>query len=507
MSELSHQDAYRLIHKGQLTIAEREALRRHLRQCPACRSHAAAAGAMISHLVLEQSPTRPSPQFTAVYRERAARRARRSQIMKPIYAVGGAVALALFVLAGWFIVRANPQAASIDPAPVETVQIVPAAEKATETAVPPTEPPAPAPSETPEAAPAAETAAAYQTYTVGEDLWGAEFADLNGDEYPDAVLGDIGINSLILLLNRGDGTFEEFARLATGENPYGVAAADLDGDGDNDLVIGNDPEEGGDAMSVLLNNGDGSFQPQVDYPTAEEAAWWPTPIDLDGDGDLDLVVDLITGQSPLSEAGVGLWYNNGDGTFTEGERTFFDLSMIGNIVPEDLDGDGRIDLVVRSFPDPQVSVLLGTGDGTFGQRLDYETEDRTYDMVVADLNGDEFPDIATGNAYGIVSVMYNDGTGAFPDRDNYDVGGEIWNVLLLDRGSGALPDLLVGPTSSGMASLLSNEDGVFEQTRDYYYPGAWSSFLNLADVDMDGRPELIGYGDDSLHIYPLDLPE
>ena len=114
MSELTHQGAFRLIYKRRRTEAERGALQSHLQHCAECRQDAEMAGMFNDHLVLKELPTRPSPRFSAVYREQAARRSRRSHIMKPIYAVGGTVALALIVLAGWFIVRANPQTANLD---------------------------------------------------------------------------------------------------------------------------------------------------------------------------------------------------------------------------------------------------------------------------------------------------------------------------------------------------------------------------------------------------------
>ncbi|MFN2254630.1 MAG: ankyrin repeat domain-containing protein [Candidatus Promineifilaceae bacterium] len=121
MSELSHEKAKRLIHKDQLSSSEQLALRSHLRTCPDCRRHTGLDGLLRHYLVPDKSSTRPSPQFTAVFMESAARRSRRSHIMKPVYAVGGAIALALVVLAGWFIVRANPQAATLEILPVKTV--------------------------------------------------------------------------------------------------------------------------------------------------------------------------------------------------------------------------------------------------------------------------------------------------------------------------------------------------------------------------------------------------
>jgi len=117
MSDLSHQGAFRLIYKRRLTRAEQDALQRHLRHCAECREDAEMAGLFSDHLVLKALPTRPSAQYTAVFMEGAARRSRRSHIMKPIYAVGGTVALALLMLAGWFIIRSNIQTTGLVEAP------------------------------------------------------------------------------------------------------------------------------------------------------------------------------------------------------------------------------------------------------------------------------------------------------------------------------------------------------------------------------------------------------
>jgi hypothetical protein len=297
--------------------------------------------------------------------------------MKPVYAVGGLVALALIVLAGWFIVRATPETTTLEPVPVETAEIIAPAAESTETAVPPTEEPpltkAPPPTEIP---------SLYQTYEIGEEIWTSDYADLNGDGYPDVTLADLGSNAVILLFNRGDGTFEESAQIATGENPYGLAAADLDADQDNDLVITNHPDEGNAVISILINNGDGTFQPRIDYP-----------------------------------------------------------------------------------------------------------------------------DVVTANAFGIVSVLLNDGNGAFPDKVDYDVGGEVWTIVSLDVTSDTYADLLIGPTGSGMASLLTNNgDGTFELAKDYYFPGIWAEDFDVIDVDLDGRLELIAFGENALHVIPLELP-
>ena len=89
-----------------------------------------------------------------------------------------------------------------------------------------------------------------------------------------------------VLLNDGDGSFAAQSVYAVGDAPYSVFSADLDGDGDMDLAAAN---YGSDNVSVLLNNGDGTFAPQSVYG-AGDGPHSVLSVDLDGDGDLDLAV-------------------------------------------------------------------------------------------------------------------------------------------------------------------------------------------------------------------------
>ena len=109
-------------------------------------------------------------------------------------------------------------------------------------------------------------------------------ADLNGDGTPDLAVANQNSNAVSVLLNTGNGTFAVKVDYPTGALSYSVAAADLNGDGKPDLVVA-----GSNKVSVLLNNGNGTFAAKVDYPTGTGAIS-VAAADLNGDGKLDLAV-------------------------------------------------------------------------------------------------------------------------------------------------------------------------------------------------------------------------
>jgi len=126
--------------------------------------------------------------------------------------------------------------------------------------------------------------------------------------------------------------FQTAADYGAGQHPHSIFACDFDGDNDNDLAVadyGNYPTPDG-TVSILLNNGDGTFQPAVNY-----AADWPYYIfasDLDGDNDNDLAVGSSHSYS------ISILINNGDGTFQTPIK-YQTVSIIASIFSNDLDGD------------------------------------------------------------------------------------------------------------------------------------------------------------------------
>jgi hypothetical protein len=320
-----------------------------------------------------------------------------------------------------------------------------------------------------------------------------------------------------------------------------VALADLNGDGYPDIVVAAVYS----GISVLMGNGDGTFQAPVLYPTSLNASAAVSLAigDVNGDGRLDLVVVSGYISSPDSGASVNVILGNGDGTF-QAPNEFFSSAGNGanSVLIKDVNGDGHPDLILADgCQSPNcslgsnggVSVLLGNGDGTFQAEVIYDSGGvQAQSIALVDMNGDGYPDLIVANLCengrncdlngltgtggpGGVSVLQGNGDGTFQSAVSYYSGGYDANPIAIgDVNGDGLPDVIVanncesgsdcahkvGP--GGVSVLFGNGDGTLQAAVSYSSGGYGTSSLAIADLNGDGYPDVVVAGNKSAGNYP-----
>ncbi|RXH54759.1 FG-GAP-like repeat-containing protein [Granulicella sibirica] len=320
--------------------------------------------------------------------------------------------------------------------------------------------------------------------TVGTHPYGIASGDFNGDGFMDVVTENYDGASVSVLLGNGDGTFEPQVSYPAGNLPERVLVADFNGDGNLDLVVAN---TGSGSISILLGVGDGTFMPQVTYAVASPVGLGV--MDLNHDGIADIAVgDYYTGS-------VSILLGVGDGTFHPAV-TYQTGTTPQTLAEGDFDKDGNVDLVIGNFGDNTISILRGNGDGTFQPQVTYPVGSRPQGVQVADLNNDGFLDIAvTNSGDNTISVLIGQDDGTFQAQVTYPVGIDPVGLVIADFNGDGFLDLSTGNTGTAAQTdltesyLLGNGDGTF-QAQIKYPTGNFPYGQVAADFNGDGYPDL-----------------
>jgi hypothetical protein len=187
------------------------------------------------------------------------------------------------------------------------------------------------------------------TYPTGHTPQTLAEGDFNGDGNVDLAIGNLNDNTVGVFLGNGDGTFQSQVTYPVGRQPQGVQAGDLNGDGFEDLAVTNSADG---TVGVLLGNGNGTFQPQVTYPVGSSPVGLVVA-DFNGDGKQDISVGN-TAQSSLTQS---ILLGNGDGTF-QPQVTFPTGNFPYGVAAGDFNGDGFPDLAISDFSDATATILL-----------------------------------------------------------------------------------------------------------------------------------------------------
>ena len=355
----------------------------------------------------------------------------------------------------------------------------------------------------------------------------AAVADLTGSGVPDLVLIDEGDNSVGVMLGNGAGGFgaPTWYQLA-GKPANDVSVADFSNDGHADLLVGVEtappptPQGGITPNKVQLLSGDGQGNFTVGQPIALPEVGRVYVGDFTGNGDQDAVVapDGCTGGANARKYYMLLGNGHGEltpGPVYESPRTGGCASWVG-----DFTGDGRDDILTQSaspVEEEAIVVLPGESDGSFGAPIVTPTPEfapySAFVGAVGDLYGNGKLDVvvrAIKQSAGQVVVMDGNGTGGFTEGGFYPL--EQPNSFNFNVALGAFADdghvdiaAIGSPFLASPLTVLTNGgDGSFSEV---LIPSLGVSYGEafIADVNRDGRPDVILNLQSELHIF-LDEP-
>ena len=390
-------------------------------------------------------------------------------------------------------------------------------------------------------------------YTVGSDPRGVALGDLNQDGHLDIVTANLGDSSISFLLGNGDGTFGPASSRSTGASTSAtVAVGDLNGDaypeivvglgnaigvfpnadgvigslattaasgGPNALVVSDlDGNGRGDiaylgsyrTVSVMLNDGAGRFPSRVEYPIPPVPGGDVNPLalavaDLDGDARPELIATNGS-QSGSNPTLIAVYPNDGSGAF--GLAVTYAVSGLAHAVAAgDLDGNGSTDVVVSTSDRDGVSVFLNDGGGALGPEAVYPALPNPVALAVGSFTAPSGNDLLAVTG-GMAMVLPNLGAGVFPTRPAVQTGTIVDStpvaVAMADLDGDLRQDAIVlnsgYPSDNTMEVHLGRGDGTFADPTIYARPTSGRA-VTTGDVDRDGHMDVVVAGGSHVDVY------
>ena len=316
--------------------------------------------------------------------------------------------------------------------------------------------------------------AAHVDYPVGVHPQWHAVGDVNGDGYPDIAVPNYNSNSVSILLGDGSGGFGAASDVAIGSTPVTVAIGDLNGDGRRDIAVTN---QGSNSVSVLLA-----------APIAGDL--WPlsgngvaTAIgDLNGDGLADIA--LATGVNTVQ---VFLASSTGLGAAT----TYATGAQSSGVAFQDLNGDGKLDMIVTNRGDATVSAYVNLGGGTFAAPTTSATISNPSGVTIQQIGPYQAP-VVMSNGFNRLTLLQGNGDGTIQDHGpgslDYVTGPLPYSIAAGDIDNDGNVDLMTG--NGADASFVHHPLFVPSTTTSFAPTGSGGYGVALGDLNGDGKADL-----------------
>jgi hypothetical protein len=316
------------------------------------------------------------------------------------------------------------------------------------------------------------------------------FAPTGTVSFLDSTYGNAALGTATLTAAAKGASWSVLSTPVVGDDANSFAVGDFNGDGIPDLAVLNY-----DALTVLLGNGDGSFAIAANSPIKlSEGATAIAAGDFNGDGIPDLAVTSEKWVNNTQKNTVTILLGSASGTFTQAAGTPASVGRDpGSIVVADFNGDGIADLAVANGNSNTVSILLGNGKGAFtaAPQSPVTVGNNPWFIATGDFNGDGIADLAVANTgSNTISILLGSGKGTFTPAAPLAVGATA--IAVGDFNEDGKADLaVVLPGNSQVDILTGNGNGTFTAvTGSPITLSGYLSFVTVGDFNGDGIADL-----------------
>ncbi|MCU0547197.1 MAG: DUF4347 domain-containing protein, partial [Oscillatoriaceae cyanobacterium Prado104] len=327
---------------------------------------------------------------------------------------------------------------------------------------------------------------AATNFPVGTNPYGIATGLFNADSFPDLVVTNQNDDNISILLGNGTGSFGTATNFAVGFNPVSVTTGNFNADSFPDLAVVNTTANVG-SVSILLGNGIGGFGAATNF----NVGFAPVSI-ATGNFNADNFLDLaVVNADPVRPSGsVSILLGTGTGSF--GAATNFNVGAIpAAVVAGNFNADNFLDLAVANSQSNNISILLGNGAGGFGTATNFAAAiENPNSLAVGDFNGDNRPDIAVPSSqFNSFSILFGNGTGGFSEPASFSAEGGV--VATSDFNSDGKIDLALQGISTSI--LIGNGIGNFSTPIKFagtYTGGNYPTSIVARDLNGDFFPDL-----------------
>jgi hypothetical protein len=327
-------------------------------------------------------------------------------------------------------------------------------------------------------------------YNVGGVPYSIVTADFNHDGNLDLAVSDLGANQISILLGKGDGTFRP-ARNFSVPSCAGLAVGDFNEDGIPDLAIVEYENYGIAALGIYLGNGDGTFRRGARY-TLGPGTVWDAVADFNGDGHLDVAVANSGSDTHGTDGSVTVLFGKGDGSFGK-PMTYKLPGGPFAIATGDLNGDGHPDIALTTNGG-SLDILINTGSGKFKHTATYGAGFEPAGITIAPLRraGKGHRDLVVSCLEG-VRVLLGNGDGTFGNETVYSTSGIGQGpryAVVADFNRDGNPDIAAVLGEFNSALLYGRGIGTFKAAIPIKIKAGGGNSLATGDFDHNQAPDL-----------------